>query len=347
MTLLYLVGMIAKKVVNFVRRIGLVAVLLLTLALLVVGVRGAETRSNYIHDDIVCDRLSDIISRLTVRPARESLYVLRLPGGYNGRGFCWIGDARIDTVFDTGSTRNSVSKDYLKALLTNEKTSGEVRRIIDIEPLVCTSMEASSRITVKQLAVINTTFRADGMTDACSLDIAYLVIGNSSEDLLLGKPTLDELGFVSDKHSIELRSLGLRFPTVLPPDSPRHRGEYMLKCADHYALTAPPGQTRSRIIEVVPSRHIAKDTWWAGPGPDLPDGVQLVEGPVTIGKNGRISVEVLIHESTRVGPGQAVVEVTPMTEKHEKITKAVSRMEKECAKQVQEKEQLLAMCCKE
>ena len=35
--------------------------------------------------------------------------------------------------------------------------------------------------------------------------IGFLVIKNSSEDLLFGKPTLDKLGYASDKTHIELR----------------------------------------------------------------------------------------------------------------------------------------------
>jgi len=39
--------------------------------------------------------------------------------------------------------------------------------------------------------------------------LGFCVTPNSSEDLLLGKPSLDHLGFVSDKFSIELRVPGV------------------------------------------------------------------------------------------------------------------------------------------
>lgn len=47
------------------------------------------------------------------------------------------------------------------------------------------------------------------------LTVAMLYI---EKDIFSGKPTLDDLGFVSDRATIELRSLGLRFCTVLPDE---------------------------------------------------------------------------------------------------------------------------------
>eukprot|EP00969_Alexandrium_andersonii_P020987 917490-Alexandrium_andersonii.AAC.1 len=81
--------------------------------------------------------------RRRTRPCRasESLQAIRVPGGYNCRGFLWIGEARTEAVWDTGSTRNSVSKEYLETLLGNSLASGAVTDVYDIEPLHCTSVK--------------------------------------------------------------------------------------------------------------------------------------------------------------------------------------------------------------
>ena len=121
----------------------------------------------------------------------------------------------------------------------------------------------------------------------------------------------------------------------------------MLCCADHYCLATPAGQTRSRMIEVVPNKTVSKGNWWAGPGPALPDGCQLVEGPVKMNAKGRISVEVLVHASSRLGPGQIAVELTLLTAEHNEICKQVKQLEAECGKQVEIKEQLLTLCSQE
>ena len=58
---------------------------------------------------------------------------------------------------------------------------------------------------------------------------------NSSEDILVGKPTLDSLGFVSDKYSIELRTVGIRFGTVLPEEAANRDVSY-LRLAENVAF---------------------------------------------------------------------------------------------------------------
>ena len=54
--------------------------------------------------------------------SHEQFLPVKLPGGYNCRGYTWIGQAHVETIHDTGSTRNSIDKDFLHALLQNEST---------------------------------------------------------------------------------------------------------------------------------------------------------------------------------------------------------------------------------
>ena len=79
---------------------------------------------------------------------REEFAAVRLPAGYITRALRWIGRARVESIFDTGSTRNSVDDGYLHALLTNEQTGVCVRDVIDIEPISCTSMQEGSSFRV-------------------------------------------------------------------------------------------------------------------------------------------------------------------------------------------------------
>ena len=84
---------------------------------------------------------------------------MAVSGGYNCRGFCWLGPARTEAVWDTGATRNSISKDYLKALLENNATSTVVKELIDIEPLDCSSVKKGVTLKANQIAGIDVTFR--------------------------------------------------------------------------------------------------------------------------------------------------------------------------------------------
>ena len=74
--------------------------------------------------------------------ALDTFLMQKLTPGYNCRAFVWLGPARTETVFDTGSTRNSVDKGYLKALLSEKKTAAVCDDLVDIEPLTCRSVDA-------------------------------------------------------------------------------------------------------------------------------------------------------------------------------------------------------------
>ena len=77
-----------------------------------------------------------------------------------------------------------------------------VTDMTDIEPLNCQGLSRETRIQVSQVAYLNTTFMEDsrGEGGTYTTSVGYCIVENSSEDILVGKPTLDSLGFVSDKH---------------------------------------------------------------------------------------------------------------------------------------------------
>ena len=134
------------------------------------------------------------------KECRPSFLATELAPGYNCRGNLWLGDARLEAVFDTGSTRNSIDKGFLKELLKNTSTQRVVTNVEPIVPITCRSVDRNNPIVVNNVAYIRTTFK-ETPTKTVTMTLGYAVIPESTEDLILGKPTLDALGFVSDRHT--------------------------------------------------------------------------------------------------------------------------------------------------
>ena len=86
---------------------------------------------------------------------------MALPGGYNCRGCVWVGPARVESVWDSGATRNSIDKRFLKTLLENPETAPQVEDIFDISPLTCTSMQKGHEFTITKTSFVRVTFRED------------------------------------------------------------------------------------------------------------------------------------------------------------------------------------------
>lgn len=141
----------------------------------------------------------------------------------------WAGVARTECVFDTGSTRNSIDRSYLKVLLGNEQTSGAVESIVDITPLKCRSVDRRNPITVKQLAYVHVTFK-ESQEKYFTQRLGLCIVPESAEDIIIGKPTLDEMGFVSDRFHIDLRAHDIRFPTILPDETPAGDESFFAFC---------------------------------------------------------------------------------------------------------------------
>ena len=251
-----------------------------------------------------------------------------LPKGYNSRGYCWIGAARNEAVWDTGSTRNGIDKEYLMELIKNDRTSGTVKEIRDISPLSCSSMLASASFTINKMAVITVTFKERSGTRGVSKDLGFVVIDGSSEDLVIGKPTLDELGYVSDKTTIELRTLGLRFSTVLPEECKGTATGIFLRCAENEHIEVPEGQSKEEVVEVLLPKECRSGKWWLQPGPDLPETMQLIEGPL-VASRCRCKVSFLVHGNATVGPGTRMVHVRRGTEGDEEVLEAIKKADAE------------------
>ena len=169
----------------------------------------------------------------------------------------WINQARVDTVWDSGATRNSIDKDFLKALLLDSRTACAVNEIIDIEPRECTGLLRSSTLTIRQVAVITVTAKESSCGRQEVFEAGFCVVPDSTEDLLIGKPTLDRLGFVSDKHSIELRDLGIRMATLLPEELAANESkDTVLRLADNEVLHDSLTGSAVRTVELVAPRGV-------------------------------------------------------------------------------------------
>ena len=96
----------------------------------------------------LCQELTTTVAAFPIVPKNQvaKLAKMQLSAGYHSRGVVWLGQAKTEAVFDTGATRNAISKDYLLALLKNEATSGCVESLEDLEePLECHSVDSRKR----------------------------------------------------------------------------------------------------------------------------------------------------------------------------------------------------------
>ena len=109
-----------------------------------------------------------------------------------------------------------MARDDVAALLENPRTRGLVERLEKIRPLTCYSVDKSNPLTVKQIVYVWVTFKEDDDQEAKKL-LGFCIVNNSSERMITGNPTLDALGYVSDRHVIQLSVLDLQFPHGAAP----------------------------------------------------------------------------------------------------------------------------------
>ena len=194
-----------------------------------------------------------------------------------------------------------------------------------ITPLKCRSVDKKNPITIKHVAEIECEFKSSSNRPGVKARLWFFVIKDSSEDLILGKPTLDYLGFVSDRYSIELRRHDIRMKTILPSkDELPPKNDSFLYLGGYEELDGSLERIESRYLPFkVPPRLQGTNLWVEG-GPDLPEGVSVVEGPMVPHKDNpsRCSIEVLSDCRTRVCPSDRLVSVRKMTERDEEILTA-------------------------
>ena len=111
---------------------------------------------------------------------------------------------------------------------------------------------------------------------------------------------MDSLGFVSDKFSIELRSEDIRFPTILP-ETGSHTKDTFLHLASHQTFDGRPDAAQIVFPEFQTTKAQHGGKLWIEAGPDMPDEMQAVEGPLVPTSDGRCKAELIVDGKCRVG----------------------------------------------
>ena len=195
-----------------------------------------------------------------------------------------------------------MDRGYVELLLKNPDTQKRVLRLEKIKPLTCHSVDKANPIVIKQIAYVQVTFKETSGTSVTKL-LGFCIIPNSAESMIIGKPTLDALGFMSNRHSIELADLELRFPTILPANLTDEHGTF-LHLDQNLNLSGSPQGCRQHRIQVSVPKKMAGQHLWIEQGPGCPECVEVIEGPVHIpeGSRGKAPVDELVGQDVRVGP---------------------------------------------
>ena len=147
-----------------------------------------------------------------------------------------------------------------------------------------------------------------------------------SERIILGNPCLNDLGFASNKHSIELRAFGIEFPIILSDEvSESPQGERGLRINRNYNVQPVGGSWMVQTVWCHPGKGIFSGTddvaagssppgggqesatqMWLQDGAQPIDGVYVIEGPATI-VEGRVPVQLLCTRTAQFGPGNKMI----------------------------------------
>ena len=147
---------------------------------------------------------------------------------------------------------------------------------------------------------------------------------------------------MSNRRSIELAGLELRFPTVLPANLTDEHGTF-LHLDQNLNLSGSPQGCRQHRIQVSVPKKMAGQHLWIEQGPGCPECVEVIEGPVHIpeGSRGKAPVDVLVDQDVRVGPGTFdMFKVRPMTPHDQKVLDEVNRLDERAWTQRQQLEDL-------
>ncbi len=109
--------------------------------------------------------------------------------GYNARACTWIGPYSVDTVFDTGATRNSIDHEFLSQLALDPAREACIQDICDFdEPLECSSMQQSSTFEITKAVKLRLTFREGAIQDSQEVQKCHLCgLQRQHRSLVAGK----------------------------------------------------------------------------------------------------------------------------------------------------------------
>ena len=86
----------------------------------------------------------------------------------------------------------------------------------------------------------------------------------------------------------------------------------------------------SRVVtlKAQPRQHMDPTKWWwASPGPDLPEGSQLIAGPLGFDRGRFAQIQLLVDATVHVNPAMRLAELRPMTEDDERLLDKVNELD--------------------
>ena len=207
-----------------------------------------------------------------------------------------------------------------------------MQEVVKCESLHCKSVDRSNAIIIRSVAKVLVTFKESESKQETRL-LTFCVVDGSTEDMILGKPTLDALGYVSNKTHIELQELDLRFSTILPAYLNRASAPQgtFLHLSEHYVFDGRPDAASVSKVQVRLDPAHASGHWWMEQGPDCPFEVQVVEGPIVPATANKCEVEVIADGRCRVGTGEAFLSVRPVTKQDFALLDEVRQLDQRAA----------------
>lgn len=140
---------------------------------------------------------------------------------------------------------------------------------------------------IRHAVIIETSFRepkSDGPYKEKRYTIEYAEIPNMSEPRISSCPTWDDLAVYSTRDHVEIGALGLTIPTVMKngesgPDGQTLRLKSEVRVGGFQDMTSFDCELKV-TSEAVSRQPSALRNPWIRSGPNCPEGLEVVEGPV-------------------------------------------------------------------
>ena len=169
---------------------------------------------------------------------RHNFICVDVPDGYNCRGILNIGDYVVEAIFDTGATRNSINQALSQRMEKGPNASGAFRGRYQIDDIQCIGFTRDNAQIVNQLSAWECRF-SESPTISATHSMPFVECPNMTEDMLIGKPSLDVLGFFSNDEFIELATLGITIPLIREASQGRQT-QNVVRTSRPYVLTESP-----------------------------------------------------------------------------------------------------------
>ena len=239
--------------------------------------------------------------------------------GYNCKGYVWVGLQMVRALWDTGATRNTIDRDFLLGLLDGRDSSLQVVEVKTIPKVWMKSFNPSEpRTPITSKARLEIKFK-ESETKWVIKEIELMVLKKCTSLIAFGKPTMDYLGFQSNRSTIHLQREDIRFPTTV---TDQNDSEELYACSyEHEIFDGHSGKAEIKNVKVKVLKECKGGAWWIEKDENLPDDIQVVEGPLIRTKENRHAamVRVLAEGKHRSGPGDRLAKIRPMTSHDEKI----------------------------